>query len=71
MKPISYERTEWLRERLTVVNRCIEISKANMYTMNGGGVRRDELQQALIAFNVERIAAEIELRVLGELVVGP
>jgi hypothetical protein len=42
-----------------------------MYTMNGGGVRRDELQQALIAFNVERIAAEIELRVLGELVVGP
>jgi hypothetical protein len=71
MKPISYERAEWLKERLKVVNRCIELAKTNMYTLRGGGVQRDELQEVLLTFNTERTSIELELRVLKEFVVGP
>lgn len=68
MKPISQERVTWLTQRLIIVERCIDIAKANMYAMSSGGVRRDELQNVLMTLNTERVAIEIELHVLNEMV---
>ena len=66
-KPISHERKTWLLERSKVVDRCIELAKSQMYSMQSGGAQRDDLQRAVMTFNGERAAIAIELRVLHEL----
>ena len=70
-KPISNERVEWLRERMKILDECIRISQTEMYAMSGGGAQRDDLTNALRAFNTERMGIAIELRALNKFGVTP
>ena len=60
MKPISHERVLWLRERKLVVDECIRLASAEMYSLTGGNVR-DDLFNTLREFNTERTKIAVEL----------
>lgn len=62
--PISKEREIWLNDRLKVVEKCIKIAQSEMYSMNGGGAQRQDLQSSLLGFTSERMAIRIELEAL-------
>lgn len=68
--PISNERVEFLNRRAVVVNECIRLAQAEMYSMYGGAAR-DDLFNAVRQFTTERTAIAIELRALKELCVTP
>lgn len=64
--PISNERVQWLTDRAKVLDKCIERSTSQMYSMQSGGALRDDLMNVLKRFREERTAVAIEITILNE-----